>query len=152
MKIYFRCSFFKIISPLLFIVITLLSCESNEAKNEKLRLETQEILANDVRTISHAAIDNYTMGIGSIFLNATMSKQKQDSILLSPLLPYIKKELKLKSNEELEEINSNSSSRMLFIGNCIYNNKVVIIETISHTYSGADKLIESVIELIENEK
>ena len=152
MKINFRSSFIKIFFSLSLIIVTLFSCDSNEAKNEKLRMETQEILANDVRSISHAAIDNYTMGIGSIFLNATMSKQKQDSILLSPLLPYIKKELKLKSNEELEEINSNSSSRMLFIGNCIYNNKVVIIETISHSYSGADKLIESVIELIENEK
>ena len=152
MKINFRSSFIKMNFTFIFIIFTLISCDSNEDKNEKLRSETQEILANDIRSISHAAIDNYTMGIGSIFLNATMSKQKQDSILLSPLLPYIKKELKLKSNEELEEINSNSSSRMIFIGNCIYNNKVLIIETISHTYSGADKLIESVIELIENEK
>ena len=152
MKINTRGPFINISFFLVLIFMTLLSCESNEAKNEKLRIKSQELLAKDIRTLSHSAIDQLTMGLGSIFLNSTMNKQTQDSILLSPLLPYIKKDLKLKNGKELQEINSNSSSRMLFIGNCIYNNQDVITEKVSQSYSGAEKLIESVIELTENSK
>ena len=128
----------------LFLCFLLVNCSSKTNNEEVLRVEVQQLLAKDVRSLSEAAINSFSFGVGSSIVNVFISKESQDSLLLSPLLPYIKSDLQAKNSSELEELISTPTARLEFVGACLYNNKKEITESVSETFKGAEKLIASI--------
>ena len=98
------------------------------------------------------AINSFSFGLGSGLLNVFVSKEMQDSVLLSPLLPYINADLQSKNLNELEELIANPTARIKFVGHCLYNNKEHITKNIATTFKGAEKLVATVIDLTAEKK
>lgn len=148
---------FQFISSLTFNVfvfsllsLVLVSCSIAANEKKELELTAEKSIAKDVKSISIKCIDNLSAGLGSILLDFSLSKQDQDSLLLSPLMPYVKTELKKKNNEELKEIISSSKARVKMIGSIIVNNKDAIIESVTSKYKFAKAFIEMVIQYIKD--
>ena len=79
--------------------ILLFGCGSKSSREQTLRIEVQRLLAEDVRVLSQSAINSVSFGFGSALVNTILSKETQDSLILSPLLPYIQKELAQKKKK-----------------------------------------------------
>ena len=142
--------FFIIVGGVFYLLLA--GCPSKTTYEENLRDEVRGLLAKDVRTLSEAAINSFSFGLGSGLLNVFVSKEKQDSVLLSPLLPYINNELQSKNLNELEELVVNPTARIEFVGRCLYSNKEAITQDIATTFKGAEKLVNTVIDLATEEE
>lgn len=145
-----RANIFFIVGGFFYLV--LIGCPSKATYEEGLRDEVRILLAKDVRSLSEAAINSFSFGIGSGLLNIFVTKEDQDSILLSPLLPYINNDLGSKNINELEDLIANPASRLKFVGFCLYNNKEAVTNSVSATFKGAEKLVATVIDLAAKEK
>tara|TARA_B100000700_G_C14420541_1_gene567905 strand:+ start:20 stop:463 length:444 start_codon:yes stop_codon:yes gene_type:complete len=125
--------------------ILLFGCGSKSSREQALRIEVQRLLAEDVRVLSQSAINSVSFGFGSALVNTILSKETQDSLILSPLLPYIQKELAQKKEEELQALVNTPGKRITFISSCVYNNKDALIADVSKNFSKAEKLIDFII-------
>ena len=131
-------------NSLIFFLITLASCSTNT--DEELRLQIQSLISKDIREISHKALDQLTLGLGSSLLNITISKTDQESLISSFIMPHIEEELKKKKSNELKLLaNGDISDRMGVIGSCILNNKGAIIEEIKTKNKILDPLADEII-------
>ncbi len=116
----------------IFIIFIFSSCNNN--KDEELRVQVQTQIAKDIRVIASKSLDQMTIGIGSSLLSAIVSKDDQDNFLSKPLMPYINEVLNTKNTHELTLLaNGPTSARLKLVGECIYNNKEVIIKNIKES-------------------
>ena len=125
--------------------ILLFGCGSKSTREQALRIEVQRLLAEDVRVLSQSAINSVSFGFGSALVNTIMSKEKQDSLILSPLLPYIRKDLDQKKEAELQALVNTPGKRITFISSCVYNNKDALTADVSKNFSKAEKLVDFII-------
>lgn len=139
------------IKGILLLVLTtiVISCNTADPFAEDRKKAEQQI-CNDIKKTSHSACNALTMGIGSTVLSFVLSEKEQDSLILKPLLPYIRKELKTKNKQQLNKITSNTNDRLLFLSSLLMKNKDFLINQISSSFKLAEPLIDKSIELINS--
>ncbi len=141
---HFAHNFF--IGAIFCVAISFYSCSNSDFEKQQLIAEVENLLANDLREVTHEVLDNSTFGIGSKVLNAFATENSQDSILLSPFIQYIDHDLELLNNEDLEKLKLNFSDRMIFLATCISNNKALISQKIENDLILSKGHIDSMIE------
>jgi hypothetical protein len=77
-----------------------------------------------------------------------ISKGQRDSLILKPLIPYIDKELKTKSDEELTAMTKSTPDRLKFIGGVLVHNKDNIVNTMSKEFGYAKAFVDLAIQLM----
>jgi hypothetical protein len=137
------------IIPLIVLAYFMSLCTTHDPLAEDRKKAEQQI-CNDIKKTSHSACNALTMGIGSAVLSFVLSEKEQDSLILKPLLPYIRKELKLKNKQQLNKITSNTNERVLFLSSLLIKNKDFLIHQISSSFKLAEPLINKSIELINS--
>ncbi len=136
-----------------FSIILFISCSNKEKESSNLdkeRLNAETLIASDVRLLTNKALDNISLGFGSIILNAALTTNEQDSILLSPFIPLLEKELKTQNEEDLKAINSDKMKRFKFTAMALIKNKELIKQKASEKFKGAGTLIDKVIVMMQS--
>jgi hypothetical protein len=136
---------FVMYSFLSFIIFLASSCS-----NKRAMLEQQAKLAvsKDITNVTAKCVDGLTAGMGSLVLDMVISKGQRDSLILKPLIPYIDKELKTKSDEELTAMTKSTPDRIKFIGGVLVHNKDNIVNTMSKEFSYAKAFVDLAIQLM----
>jgi len=126
-----------------------------DSKRTKLEAEVTHKVADDLRvsivkTIEGAGTATFGVPIplGSI-LNMVATKEKQDSLLITPILPYLKKEMDQLSTGELETYLNNTSERLQFLVRALIHNKDQIASDLSKQIPLAKQLLDMLAEYLK---
>jgi hypothetical protein len=133
------------------LIIGLSACSSKTDALAPLRKKAEKSICDDVRSITHSSIDAMSMGLGSMVISSVMSESKQDSILMKPFLPMIRKDLKTLKKPELENIISSKKARYKFIGTTLLNNKEAMTSSLKKSYEFAAPLVDKAIEFVQSQ-
>jgi hypothetical protein len=142
-----RISHIVLYSFLSFIIFSASSCSNKRAMLEQ---QAKVAVSKDISNVTAQCVDGLTAGMGSLVLDMVISKGQRDSLILKPLTPYIDKELKTKSDEELTAMTKNTPDRLKFIGGVLVHNKDNIVNSLSKEFSYAKAFIELAIQLMNN--
>ena len=140
---------------LLFLIVCFatisLSCNDQKKKRLTLENEINYKIAEDIRRSINKTIDGagmlstgFPIPISSI-VNSIITKEKQDSIIISPIKKYLKDKLDKKKISELELFNNNQKERYQFVYETLLENRKNIINDISKKIPFAEIITESII-------
>lgn len=136
----------------LIIGLTLFaSCGGGATPSEHDRLvkTCENELKSDVGSLSMDLLNSGTFGMGSSALELAGKKAAFEEFIFSKLRPSIHAELDKLSNEELKKFQKDGKQRILLAGKKLYENKDIILESISGQYEELQPFIESFMNKID---
>jgi hypothetical protein len=114
-----------------------------------LRTKAEKSICADVRGIGQTALDAASMGMGSMVVGLVLSESQQDSLLMGPMLPLVRAELKKCDKGTLEGITSRTSDRYRFIAKVLVNNRDKITASVKEKYEYAAPFVEMAVKHAE---
>lgn len=133
------------------LLISLSACSSKTDALAPLRKKAEKSICDDVRGITHSSIDAMSLGLGSMVISSVMSTAQQDSIIMKPFLPMLRKELKTLKKPELESIVDNKKARYKFIAATLVKNKDAMTSALKKSYEFAAPLVDKAIEFVQTQ-
>ena len=131
----------------LFFALLFVACGDNKASALK---KAEKAVAEDIKSVTKGAIDKISLGVGSMIMDFAMTSNEQDSLFISPMMPFVQTGLKSKTIKELEDIANIKKERYKFIGSTLLKNKDVIVTSVSDKYKAAGALVNAAIEIYES--
>jgi hypothetical protein len=107
-----------------------------------LRKEAEKSICADMRVLVQSSLDGVSAGMGSLVVGLVMSEAQQDSLLMKPVLPMMRAELKKCDKVTLEGIKRSKRDRYKFIASMLVNNKDNITASVSESYEFAAPFVE----------
>jgi hypothetical protein len=140
-KIIFHCLLF----------FSVFSCQNNAKKRVLLEKQINHKIAEDIRISISKSIDGLSaMSTGipipiSSIINTIITKEKQDSLIIYPIKPYLNSKLDKLTIKELERINKDKKRRYLVVYETVVENKNEIISDLSKQLPYSKLIIEGII-------
>ena len=104
----------------LFFSLLFVACGDNKASALK---KAEKAVTEDIKSVTKGAIDKISLGVGSMIMDFAMTSNEQDSLFISPMMPFVQTGLKSKTIKELEDIANIKKERYKFIGSTLFKNK-----------------------------
>ena len=132
------------------IILSLVISCSDAPKSDglaALRKKAEKSICDDVRNLTYSSVDAMSLGIGSLVMKSALTESEQDSMIMKPFLPVLRKELKTMKKDELNAICKEKTARYKFIGSVLIKNKDSITASVQETYEFAAPMIGKAIEI-----
>ena len=100
----------------LFFALLIVACGDNKATALK---KAEKAVAEDIKSVTKGAIDKISLGVGSMIMDFAMTSSEQDSLFISPMMPFVHSGLNSKTIKELEDIANIKKERYKFIGSTL---------------------------------
>jgi hypothetical protein len=133
------------------LLSSLTSCGSKKKKVDQ-RAAAEKAITKDLHDVMHTALNTATAGFGSMVANAVLTEQEQDSIMVSPVLPYVRTSLDKASDEEVAKLVKDKNERFKFLGKCMLENKDVIQKQISGGMAVGGEIVNVAVAELEKLK
>ena len=130
----------------IFAVSLLSACGPSRSDLES---QAVAIISKEVVAVTNTCFDQLTLGLGGLVSDLVLTKKEKDSLILHPITPYIKDELKKKNETELSEIIKSRRERMKFILMAFNNNRENIAAYAGEKVAFAKEIISAISTLIE---
>jgi hypothetical protein len=136
---------------LITVLMILISCQNKINQKQALENEINIKIAEDIRSSISKMIDGagiISTGLPipfSSLINSIITKEKQDSLIIHPIRPYLKLKLDQLNIKELEKINADKKERYKIVYETIVANRNEIIQDISKNIPFAKILINGII-------
>lgn len=133
------------------VSLIMASCSGKSKKEDQVRKRVESLIVKDLGTGVRAGVDMATAGIASTVLNVVLDKDKQDSLIASPIVKYVKQDIQNAEIKDLKPLEKDSKARYLFIGKSLVTHKNEIHQEV-HQKLGIDSEIVDDIIKFYNEK